>query len=131
MISTGPGGVLPPIRTGSECPSARDPDKSAPSTVAGITGEVRRTVRAETAEPVDPTFPGRAATGLPREESNERASVARGLVEPVRPDPAMFAGEKPTEKTPAGPPPTFDISILEKTRAVAAAAPAPPPPGRR
>lgn len=129
MISTGPGGVLPPVRPGGEGPSVGEPDRSAPGTVSGTTGEGRRAVRAETAEAVEPTPSGRAATGLPREESNERASAARGLVEPARPDPVMFAGERPTEETPAGPPPTFDISILEKARAVAAAPPAPPPPG--
>ena len=129
MISTGPGGVLPPVRNGGDGPSVGEPDRSTPGAVSGIIGEWRRAARAETAEAVDPTSPGRAATGLPREESNERASAARGLVEPARPDPAMFAGEKPTEESPAGPPPTFDISILEKARAVAAAAPAPPPPG--
>lgn len=127
MISTGPRGILPAMRAGSEGVGAADPAKSVPGAVSGARGEASsRAAPAETARAVDPVSQGRKAAGLPRDESNERASEARGLIEPDRPDPAMFAAEAPTEATPAGPPPTFDVSILEKARAVAAATPLPP-----
>jgi len=132
MIASGPGGSLPSLRPAAEVQGQTSATRAAPPSVSGAPGEVRPAVGAETARAVDPARQTSVTSALPRDETNERANLRRGLVEPARYAPAMLAGETPTEATPAGPPPTFDLSILEKTRAVARAAPPviPPPPER-
>src|SRR6056297_3299252 len=122
MIASGPGGPLPPIRSGGEVPAATNARLVA-GAVSGAQGNAIASVRTETAAAIDPARQTAAVVALPGDETNERARAARGLVEPSRAAASMLTGEAPTESTPAGPPPTFEVSILEKARAVASAAP--------
>ncbi len=127
MIASGPGGPLPPIRSGGEVPAATNARLVA-GAVSGAQGNAIASVRTETAAAIDPARQTAAVVALPGDETNERARAARGLVEPSRAAASMLTGEAPTESTPAGPPPTFEVSILEKARAVASAAPPVAPP---
>lgn len=127
MIASGPGGPLPPIRPGGEVPVAANARLVA-GAVSGTQGVAIASVRTETAAAIDPARQTAAAVALPGDETNERARAARGLVEPSRAAASMLTGEAPTESTPAGPPPAFEVSILEKTRAVASASPPVVPP---
>lgn len=123
MIASGPGGSLPSARPVAEAQGQTNAARAAPPPVSGAPGEVGPALGVVTLRAVDPANQGATTAALPREETAERASLRRGLVEPARYAPTMLAGEAPTEATPAGPPPTFDLSILEKTRAVDRAAP--------
>ncbi|MEL7026237.1 MAG: hypothetical protein AAGO57_03265, partial [Pseudomonadota bacterium] len=71
-----------------------------------------------TNEAVTAPDPSSKPQSLPERESNEAAR----LVEPSRlaPESLTRQAQAPTEETPAGPTPAFDLTILEKTRAVAA-----------
>ena len=132
MIASGPGGSLPSARPVADAQGQSGATRAIPSPASAAPGELRPALGAETLRAIDPARQTSATSTLPRDETNERANLRRDLVEPARYAPAMLASETPTEATPAGPPPTFDLSILEKTRAVARAAPPviPPPPER-
>lgn len=131
MITSGPGGPFPPIRPAGEVtPPTNSNAAKAPAALSGTQDDSQGSVRPATVQAVDPAAQSAASEALPQNETNARARAAKGLVEPARPAARMFAGETPSEATPAGPPPTFDLSILEKTRALDSLPPpmaAPPP----
>ena len=117
MIAVGPSGAVTGLRSAGEAQPPPDAARDAPSTVSGTAGDAAAATSAETNQAVDPALQTTATDAAPKDESNEQASAARGFVEPARADAQMLIKAEPNEETAAGPPPTFELSILEKTRA--------------
>ncbi len=127
--------MLPTSAAGAALPAKPGLDTQVSQTqttqpLSASRGEDAAALPPETAVAVDPPKQGGATDGLPQDQSNEAAR----LTEPSRLAPEVLARQPdiPDAKTPAGPPPTFDWSMLEKARALATSAPAPeasePPP---
>lgn len=92
---------------------------AAPGLASNAAGDVRMSAPSETADPVGPARPSQPLQKPRAEENRVQAAASREFIEPDRAPAAIFATDAPTEATPAGPPPTFAWSILEKARAVA------------
>ena len=124
MIPSGPTATSVPVRPGADLQQGPQA-QPAPAGTSATTGDDRSAVKAETAQAVDPARQSADTRALPQNETNEEAR----LVEPSRLSSETLAqpAVKPDAATPAGPPPTFDWSVLEKARALAAEGPAPEP----
>jgi len=126
MIAAGPVGALPPVRPVGEGPLQANQPAAPAAAVSGARGEARAATRVETANAVEAPRQSGGTDALRRDERADEARARRDFVEPSRAAAEMLAAETPDEATPAGPPPTFAWSILEKARAVGAT---PPPVG--
>ncbi|MEO1239416.1 MAG: hypothetical protein AAFW64_07110 [Pseudomonadota bacterium] len=117
MIPSGPTAVSMPVRPGADLQQGPQ-TQTAPTATSATEGDDRSAVAAETAQVVDPARQGADTRALPQNQTNDEAR----LVEPSRLASETLAQQTvaPDEKTPAGPPPTFDWSVLEKARALAA-----------
>lgn len=117
MISTGPTANALPVRSGADLQTAGQAQPVAAAT-SGTKGDAQSAVAAETTKAVDPAQQSADAQALPQNQSNDEAR----FVEPSRASAESLTrqAEAPDAKTPAGPPPTFDWSVLEKARALAA-----------
>lgn len=124
MIPSGPTAASMPVRPGTDLQQGPQA-QPAPSGTSATTGDDRSAVKAETAQVVDPARQSADTLALPQNETNEEAR----LVEPSRLSSETLAQQAvtPDVSTPAGPPPTFDWSVLEKARALAAEGPTPEP----
>lgn len=124
MIPSGPTATSMPVRPGADLQQGPQ-SQPAPTGTSATSGDERSAVRAETTQMVDPARQSADTRALPQNASNEEAR----LVEPSRLSSETLAQQAvtPDAATPAGPPPTFDWSVLEKTRALAAEGSAPGP----
>ncbi|MEL7105132.1 MAG: hypothetical protein AAGM21_04375 [Pseudomonadota bacterium] len=113
-----------PVRPGADLQQGPQ-TQATPTATSGTKGDDRSAVKADTAQIVDPARQSADTRALPQNERNEEAR----LVEPSRLASETLAQQAvtPDAATPAGPPPTFDWSVLEKARALAADGPAPDP----
>ncbi|MDJ1007361.1 MAG: hypothetical protein QNJ13_05995 [Paracoccaceae bacterium] len=129
MTPLGPAGATAPLRPSGDAQPPPDAAANVPSAVSGSVGNAAAAADAETNVAVDPLAQSAAAVPPPKDETNEAASLSRSVVEPARADAEMLLAAALDEDTLAGPPPTFDLSILEKTRALGSEAPSPAPEG--
>lgn len=117
MIPSGPTATTMPVRSGTDL-QANGQTAPGPAATSGTNGDTKSATKAETVQAVDPAQQGADTQGLPQNQSNEEAR----FVEPSRLSAESLTrqADAPDAKTPAGPPPTFDWSVLEKARALAA-----------
>lgn len=121
MIPPGPTTGALPVRPGADLQQGQNAQPS-PTPPSGTSGDERSAAKAETAQMVDPARQTADARSLRENESNEEAR----LVEPSRlAAQTLAATAAPDAETPAGPPPSFDWTMLEKARALAESGPPP------
>ena len=120
MITSGPSALPLPVRSGTDLQPAGQ-TQPAPAAVSGAEGEQKGVTRVETVEAVEAPRQTADPRALPQNDTNARAP----LVEPSRASAESLTrqADTPDAKTPAGPPPTFDWSVLEKARALANSVP--------
>lgn len=114
MLPINAVGPAPSVRSGGD--AAPPPQFQNTSITSGAAGNDKPTGGAETNQAIDPATQLSADQPLPEEETREAARLS----EPVRLSAESIArqSEVPTPETPAGPPPAFDFTVLEKARAI-------------